>query len=93
MLFGYSVYPAGGVIATPSGGEFVVADWAVRKRRKEEYEALRRFVIEESQATALDDQMVREMFDTIWHVIFGLPAVYCEDEYTCACERFGRCSD
>lgn len=91
LLFGENaVYPSGGMIATPSGGEFVVARWAVLKRAKQEYEHYREFL---QADTGLDDRETTEMFQFLWHVIFGLPAVHCPDEYTCACEQFNRCSD
>ena len=41
----------------------------------------------------LDDRETTELFDGIWHVVFGMPAVHCLDEYTCACEQFNRCSE
>ena len=74
-------------IAAPSGSQFVVPRWQILKRPRYEYAEYREWLME----TRLNDHDSGRVFEFLWHVIFERTAIYCPDEYRCACDQFGRC--
>lgn len=74
-------------LAAPSGSAFAVSEKQVRKRSVGEYQRYWAWL----NATKMDDDTARLVFEYLWHVVFGRGAVFCVDEGRCGCEVFGRC--
>lgn len=67
--------------------QFAVSRSQVLKRPREDYVKFRQWVID----TELNDAMSGRVMEFLWHVIFGMEAVYCPDEELCYCQVYGRC--
>jgi Protein of unknown function (DUF3431) len=74
-------------IADPSGAQFAVTRDAIRSRPREDYVALREWLL----ATPLPDWQSGRVFEYLWHVLFGMPGVLCYERRKCECDVFGRC--
>lgn len=74
-------------IADPSGAQFAVTRDAVRQRPREDYVALREWLL----ATELADTKSGRVFEYLWHVLFGMPGILCHERKKCECDVFGRC--
>lgn len=76
------------VVATQCCAQFAVSKERILRLPKDEYVRYRRYLEE----THYSDQTVGTVLEYMWHIIFGAPAVQCEDVITCWCLVYGRCS-
>jgi hypothetical protein len=67
--------------------QFAVSRGQVLKRPREDYVKFRQWIID----TELNDAMSGRVMEFLWHVIFGMEAVYCPDEELCYCQVYGKC--
>ncbi|EPS34679.1 hypothetical protein POX_a00349 [Penicillium oxalicum] len=67
--------------------QFAVSKSQVHARPRDDYVKFRQWVIE----TDLNDAMSGRVMEFLWHVIFGMEAVYCPDEELCYCQVYGKC--
>lgn len=67
--------------------QFAVSRERVLQRPKSDYEGFREWVVE----TEKNDAKSGRVMEFLWHVIFGMDAVYCPDEKQCYCDVYGRC--
>ncbi|KAJ5381822.1 uncharacterized protein N7496_004250 [Penicillium cataractarum] len=67
--------------------QFAVSRGQVLKRPREDYVKFRQWIID----TELNDAMSGRVMEFLWHVIFGMEAVYCPDEQLCYCQVYGKC--
>ncbi|KAJ5833556.1 hypothetical protein N7474_001867 [Penicillium riverlandense] len=67
--------------------QFAVSSDQVRRRPREDYVKIRQWVLD----TELNDASSGRVLEFLWHVIFGMEAVYCPDEEVCYCQVYGRC--
>lgn len=79
--------PFPGEIGAPCCAQFAVSKTQVLKRKKEEYERYRQWILD----TELSDAKSGRTMEYLWHVIFGKEAVFCPDPDLCYCEVYGRC--
>jgi hypothetical protein len=68
--------------------QFAVSRERVREQPKSFYEKIRSWLLE----TKLDDQISGRVIEYLWHIIFGMPAVDCQDAGECFCQTFGLCN-
>lgn len=73
------------VVATPCCAQFAVTRDQILKRPKEDYEHYRRFIHE----THYD--AIGNVFEYMWHIIFGQDVISCEDVKQCRCDVYGQC--
>lgn len=83
----YENPPFPGEIGAPCCAQFAVSRTQVLRRRKEEYERYRKWIIE----TELSDAKSGRTMEFLWHIIFGKEAIFCPDPDLCYCEAYGRC--
>ncbi|KAF2763066.1 hypothetical protein EJ05DRAFT_481913 [Pseudovirgaria hyperparasitica] len=74
-------------IADTAGAQFAVSRNAVRMRPKNDYVALKTWLVHVKK----NDNVSGRTFEYLWHVVFGQPGVLCYDRTKCECEVFGRC--
>ncbi|KAF7713024.1 Uncharacterized protein PECH_003829 [Penicillium ucsense] len=67
--------------------QFGVSRSQVLTRPRDDYIKFRQWVID----TELDDATSGRVMEFLWHVIFGMEAVYCPDEELCYCQVYGKC--
>ncbi|PGH18308.1 hypothetical protein AJ79_00647 [Helicocarpus griseus UAMH5409] len=67
--------------------QFAVSRDQVLKRPLEDYIQFRNWVIE----TGKNDASSGRVMEFLWHIIFGMDAVFCPDEHVCYCAVYGRC--
>ncbi|KAJ5907043.1 uncharacterized protein N7473_003959 [Penicillium subrubescens] len=67
--------------------QFAVSRSQVLQRPREDYVKFRQWIID----TELNDAMSGRVMEFLWHVIFGMDAVYCPDEELCYCQVYGKC--
>ncbi|KAF2267747.1 hypothetical protein CC78DRAFT_551715 [Lojkania enalia] len=68
--------------------QFAVSRDRIRARPKSFYEKVRTWLLE----TELNDQISGRIIEYMWHIIFGMPAVDCQDAGECFCQTFGLCN-
>lgn len=68
--------------------QFAVSRERILERPKQQYEKIRTWILE----TTLDDQISGRVIEYMWHIIFGMPAVDCQDAGECFCQTFGLCN-
>ena len=71
-------------VTGPCCAQFAVTKEAVYGRTKEKYVEWRQWLVA-SPLTAFHSGMV---FERLWHVIFGMPAVLCQEDEQCWCSTF-----
>ncbi|KAF2477122.1 uncharacterized protein BDR25DRAFT_309419 [Lindgomyces ingoldianus] len=76
------------VVGAHCSSQFAVSRERVRARSKKQYEKIRNWLLE----TQLQDQISGRVIEYMWHIIFGMPAVDCQDAGECFCETFGLCN-
>lgn len=59
------------VVATPCCAQFAVSRDQVLKRPKEQYQHFHRVLME----STLDDEVIGRVYEYLWHIMFGQPAV------------------
>lgn len=74
-------------IAAPCCAQFAVSASQILLRPKSDYERYRQWIID----TPLNDAKSGRVLEFLWHVIFGMDAVFCPDVGGCYCEVYGRC--
>ncbi|PGH06543.1 hypothetical protein GX51_02368 [Blastomyces parvus] len=80
--------PVPSVVGAPCSSQFAVTREQVRKRSKESYELIRRWVME----TDLPDAVCGRVMEYMWHIIMQMPPVYCPPAAECYCMTFGLCN-
>lgn len=79
--------PAPSIVATPCCAQFAVTCSTIRSRPRADYLRYRAWLVN----TELDDYTSGRIFEYSWHMIFGMPPVYCKAADTCYCKVFGLC--
>lgn len=74
-------------IAAVLGAQFAVSREAIRKRSLQDYLRYWEWV----NRTIMDDDSAGLVFEYVWHVVFGMQAVFCPERGRCECELYGRC--
>ncbi|OQD74334.1 hypothetical protein PENDEC_c011G05795 [Penicillium decumbens] len=67
--------------------QFAVSRAQVHSRPRDDYIKFRKWIID----TELNDASSGRVMEFLWHVIFGMDAVYCPDEELCYCQVYGQC--
>jgi hypothetical protein len=67
--------------------QFALSRAQVQLRPREDYVKFRQWIID----TELNDASSGRVMEFLWHVIFGMNAVYCPDEELCYCQVYGQC--
>jgi hypothetical protein len=75
-------------IGAHCSSQFAVSRDRVRARPRKEYERIRDWLLK----TDLDDQISGRIIEYMWHIIFGMDAVDCQDAGECFCQVFGLCN-
>ncbi|KAL8726327.1 MAG: hypothetical protein Q9181_006086 [Wetmoreana brouardii] len=76
-----------GEVGAACCAQFAVSRGRVLERPKSDYEGFRKWVVD----TDLNDAQSGRVLEFLWHVIFGMEAVYCPKEKECYCNVYGRC--
>ncbi|KAL8847063.1 MAG: hypothetical protein Q9221_007882 [Calogaya cf. arnoldii] len=76
-----------GEVGAACCAQFAVSRERVLERPLSDYEGLRQWVVD----TRMSDAQSGRVMEFLWHVIFGMEAVYCPDERSCYCNVYGRC--
>ncbi|KAF2457427.1 hypothetical protein BDY21DRAFT_271586, partial [Lineolata rhizophorae] len=74
-------------VGAPCGAQFAVSRDQVRRRRREDYVRMRRWVVE----TRVADGVAAKVLENLWHIVMGKPPVYCPPARDCYCAQFGHC--
>ncbi|KAJ6107281.1 hypothetical protein N7523_008604 [Penicillium sp. IBT 18751x] len=67
--------------------QFALSRAQVHLRPRDDYIKFRQWIID----TELNDASSGRVMEFLWHVIFGMNAVYCPDEELCYCQVYGKC--
>jgi hypothetical protein len=79
--------PVPDVVGAHCSSQFAVSRDRIREQPKAFYEKIRRWLLE----TQLEDQISGRVIEYMWHMIFGMPSVDCQDAGECFCQTFGLC--
>lgn len=71
-------------VSTACCAQFAVTKEAVYIRTKEKYVEWRQWLL----STSLTTWHSGMVFEKIWHIVFGMPAVLCQEEEQCWCSTF-----
>jgi hypothetical protein len=74
-------------IATVLGAEFAVSRAQVQMRSVEEYLKYWAWL----NRTIMDDDSAGLVMEYLWHVVFGMNAIFCPERVRCECELYGKC--
>ncbi|KAI5296806.1 hypothetical protein KEM56_005317 [Ascosphaera pollenicola] len=80
--------PVPAVVGAPSSSHFAVTGERIRMRTLEEWERMRRWVLE----TKLEDDVSAKIVEHMWHVMMHMPSVYCPPASDCYCNTLGHCN-
>lgn len=80
--------PVPKVIGAHCSSQFAVSRERIRAQPKAQYERIRTWLL----TTELKDQISGRIIEYMWHIIFGMPAVDCQDAGECFCQTFGLCN-
>ncbi|KAF2875714.1 hypothetical protein BDV95DRAFT_626180 [Massariosphaeria phaeospora] len=80
--------PVPEIVGAHCSSQFAVSRERVRARPKAQYQKIRDWLLE----TELHDQISGRIIEYMWHMIFGMPPVDCQDAGECFCEAFGLCN-
>ncbi|KLU90861.1 hypothetical protein MAPG_09386 [Magnaporthiopsis poae ATCC 64411] len=72
----------------PCCAQFAVTRDRIHQRPREDYVRMRRWAMEQTVTTSFNAGWV---FETSWHVVFGMPPIYCPAVEVCKCELYGWC--
>ncbi|KAJ5716639.1 hypothetical protein N7493_008550, partial [Penicillium malachiteum] len=75
------------VVGVPCCSQFALSREVVRARGKEEYERMRKWLIE----SPLDAGTSGRIFEYAWHIMFGKQSQFCLDMAECYCNTYGYC--
>ncbi|KAJ6007379.1 Protein of unknown function DUF3431 [Penicillium herquei] len=75
------------VVGVPCCSQFALSREVVRARGKEEYERMRKWLIE----STLDAGISGRIFEYAWHIMFGKQSQFCLDMTECYCNTYGYC--
>ncbi|KAI1954971.1 hypothetical protein LOZ12_000851 [Ophidiomyces ophidiicola] len=76
-----------GSVGATCSSQFAVTRERVRARRRSDYERMRRWLAR----TNLEDAISGRVMEYTWHIIMGMPPVYCPPAGECYCITFGVC--
>ncbi|KAL8912473.1 MAG: hypothetical protein Q9172_007498 [Xanthocarpia lactea] len=76
-----------GEVGAACCAQFAVSRERVLERPLSDYEGFRQWVLD----TNMSDAKSGRVLEFLWHVIFGMDAVYCPEESSCYCNVYGRC--
>jgi hypothetical protein len=76
------------VVGAHCSSQFAVSRSRIRARPQEFYQQVRKWVLD----TELGDQISGRVMEYMWHIIFGMPAVDCQEAGECFCQTFGLCN-
>jgi hypothetical protein len=85
-LFPHDEVPS--LIGAHCSSQFAVSRGRVRSRPKKQYERIRDWLLE----TDLNDQVSGRILEYMWHIIFRMQAIDCQDAGECFCQTFGLCN-
>ncbi|OJD18778.1 hypothetical protein AJ78_01249 [Emergomyces pasteurianus Ep9510] len=74
-------------VAAACCAQFAVSRDQVHKRSLNDYVQFRNWVL----TTKLSDASSGRVMEYLWHIIFGMDAVFCPEENECYCAVFGQC--
>ncbi|KMP05232.1 hypothetical protein CIRG_04913 [Coccidioides immitis RMSCC 2394] len=74
-------------VGATCSSQFAVTRERVRRRRKSDYERMRRWLMN----TDLEDEISGRIMEYAWHIIMGMSPVYCPPAGECYCITFGIC--
>lgn len=80
--------PVPEAVGAHCSSQFAVSRDRIHAHPKAKYEEIREWLME----TELDDQISGRVIEYMWHIIFGMPAVDCQDAGECFCQTFGLCN-
>ncbi|KAH7136137.1 hypothetical protein B0J11DRAFT_576681 [Dendryphion nanum] len=80
--------PVPDVVGAHCSSQFAVSRDRIHAQPRMFYEKIRSWIVE----TELDDQISGRVIEYMWHMIFGMDAVDCQDAGKCFCETFGLCN-
>lgn len=75
------------VVSAPCCAQFAVSKAAILSRHSTAYEQYR----DRLWNSPVNDATSGRIFEYMWHIIFGKPAVYCPPAPQCYCQNFGLC--
>ncbi|KAK9848648.1 hypothetical protein MYU51_015679 [Penicillium brevicompactum] len=87
-LFG--VGPVPDVIGGVCCAQFAVSRDQIPKRPRSDYERMMNW-IDKGSAQIVNSYGVGWVFEVVWHVVFGMEAVYCPTYEQCRCDNYGWC--
>ncbi|KAJ6155709.1 hypothetical protein N7470_006275 [Penicillium chermesinum] len=67
--------------------QFAVSRSQVHRRPRDDYVKFRQWLVD----TSMNDASSGRVMEFMWHVIFGMEAVYCPEEELCYCQVYGKC--
>ncbi|CAI7640528.1 unnamed protein product [Penicillium palitans] len=70
--------------------QFAVSRARIQERPKSDYIRMSNWVDEKS-IPFVDNYGVGWVFETLWHVVFGMEGVHCPDYEQCRCDNYGWC--
>jgi hypothetical protein len=76
------------IVGAHCSSQFAVSRDRLRARPKKEYERIREWLVQ----TDLEDQISGRIIEYMWHIVFGMDSVDCQDAGSCFCEVFGLCN-
>jgi hypothetical protein len=74
-------------IAAACCAQFALSRNQIHLRPRDDYIKFRQWIID----TEMNDASSGRVMEFLWHVIFGMNAVYCPDEELCYCQVYGQC--
>ncbi|KAF2746682.1 hypothetical protein M011DRAFT_403778 [Sporormia fimetaria CBS 119925] len=80
--------PVPDIVGAHASSQFAVSREQIRARPKKEYERMRAWLL----LTPLPDAISGRVLEYMWHIVFGMPAVDCQDAGECFCQTFGLCN-
>lgn len=80
--------PIPDTVGAHCSSQFAVSRGRIHAQPKAHYEKIRNWILE----TDLHDQISGRVIEYMWHIIFGMPAVDCQDAGECFCQTFGLCN-
>lgn len=69
--------------------QFAVSRERIRRLPRERYVRFREWLVQ----APLDDDVVGRVMEYLWHIIFGMDAVFCPDLGRCYCDVYGWCAE
>ncbi|KAF1948994.1 hypothetical protein CC80DRAFT_430201, partial [Byssothecium circinans] len=76
------------LVGAHCSSQFAVSRGRIRSRPKKQYVRIRDWLAQ----TDLNDQVSAIIMEYMWHIIFRMPAIDCQDAGECFCQTFGLCN-